>query len=84
MHWPLGICWRGFVLGESQNGISVMAKIINERMTAQIEGDFVVFLIGLKVNVWWKIHKWMPLLKTMPAMRKEPESLPPQEMGFLG
>ena len=51
MHWPLVICWRGFVLGESQNGISVMAKIINERMTAQIEGDFVVFLIGLKVNV---------------------------------
>jgi len=32
------------------SGISVVAKIINERMTAQIEGDFVVFLIGLKVN----------------------------------
>ena len=42
MRWPLCICWRGFVLGESQNGISAVAKIINERMTAQIEGDFVV------------------------------------------
>jgi hypothetical protein len=84
MHWPLCICWRGFVLGESQNGISAMAKIINERMTAQIEGDFVFFLIGLKVNVWWKIHKWLPLLKTMPAMLKELDALPAQETGFLG
>ena len=57
---------------------------IAERMTAQIEGDFVFFLIGLKVNVWWKIHKWLPLLKTMPAMLKELDALPAQETGFLG
>jgi len=27
-----------------------MAKIINQRMTATIEGDFVVFLIGMRIN----------------------------------
>ena len=31
-----------------------MAKIIAERVSAQIEGDFVVFLIGMRVNKFWK------------------------------
>ena len=42
-----------------------MAKIIEERVSAQIDGDFVVFLIGLRVNAWWKVHKWLPLVKAM-------------------
>jgi len=37
-----------------------MPKIILERMSAQIDGDFVVFLIGMRVNAWWKVHKWLP------------------------
>jgi hypothetical protein len=61
-----------------------VVRIIDQRMTAQIEGDFVVFLIGLRVNKWWKVHKWLPLLKTMPAMLKELSSLPKEETGFLG
>ena len=35
-----------------------MARIINARMTAEIEGDFVVFLIGFRVNKFWKVWKW--------------------------
>jgi hypothetical protein len=27
-----------------------MASIIDRRVTAQIEGDFVVFLIGMRIN----------------------------------
>ena len=34
-----------------------MANVIPTRMTAEIEGDFVVFLIGMRINKPWKIHK---------------------------
>ena len=40
-------------------------------MTAEIEGDFVVFLIGMRINKWWKIHKWLPVALAMPKMLKE-------------
>ena len=32
-----------------------MAQLIRKRMTAQIEGDFVVFLIGMRINRFWKV-----------------------------
>ena len=38
-----------------------MSKTISERMTAEIEGEFVVFLIGMRINKPWKIHKWLPV-----------------------
>ncbi len=28
------------------------------RYTGTIEGDFVVFLIGMRVNKPWKVHRW--------------------------
>ena len=59
-----------------------MSQIIQERMTAQIDGDFVVFLIGLRVNKPWKIHKWWPAAMAMPRMIKELEANP--ELGLLG
>jgi hypothetical protein len=31
-------------------------------MAAQIEGDFVVFLIGMRIDKPWKLHKWLPVL----------------------
>lgn len=33
-----------------------MPPIINQRMTVKMEGDFVVFLIGMRVNKILKIH----------------------------
>jgi hypothetical protein len=59
-----------------------MAKVIGARMAAQMDGEFVVFLIGLKVHKLWKIHKWLPLFLAMPKMLKELEAHP--ESGFLG
>lgn len=59
-----------------------MSKIIPERMTAQIEGDFVVFLIGMRINKPWMVHKWWPTAMAMPKMIKELEAQP--ELGFLG
>jgi hypothetical protein len=59
-----------------------MPKVIPQRMTARIEGDFVLFLIGMRINKLWKIHKWLPTLVTMPKMIRELEGHP--ESGFLG
>lgn len=60
-----------------------MSKVIPERMTAQIDGDFVVFLIGMRINKPWKIGKWWPVLSAMRPMLLELEKAGP-EVGFLG
>jgi hypothetical protein len=59
-----------------------MAKTINQRMTVKMEGDFVVFIIGMRINRWWKFHKWLPMVLAMPKMLKELLHKP--ESGFLG
>ncbi|HET6462637.1 MAG TPA: DUF4188 domain-containing protein [Candidatus Krumholzibacteria bacterium] len=48
-----------------------MATVVPGRMTAEIDGDFVVFMIGMRVNRWWKIHKWWPVAMSMPRMVRE-------------
>lgn len=40
---------------------------LRPRMTAEIEGDFAVFITGMRINKFWKIHKWYPNFR---AMRK--------------
>lgn len=59
-----------------------MAKVIPNRMTAEVEGDFVVFLIGMRINKPWKVHKWLPVFLAMPRMIKELEKN--GDSGFLG
>lgn len=59
-----------------------MAQIIAERVTAAIEGDFVVFVIGMRINNFWKPHRWLPVFLAMPRMLKELAQRP--ESGFLG
>ena len=60
-----------------------MAKVIAERMAAEIEGDFVVFLIGMRINKPWKVGKWWPTFVAMPRMLTELKRAGP-ETGFLG
>jgi len=44
-------------------------QIIEERVTASVNSDeFVVFLIGMRVNKPWKIHKWLPVARAMGRM----------------
>src|SRR5438552_3442176 len=62
---------------------SAMRAIMDSRATARIEGDFVVFLIGMRVNKPWKVRQWLPVAMAMPRMLKELEAAPP-EVGFLG
>ena len=57
-------------------------NITPQRMTAELDGDFVVFLIGMRINKPWKIHKWWPVFRAMRPMIKELERNP--DSGFLG
>jgi hypothetical protein len=55
--------------------------IIEKRMSAQIEGDFVVFLIGARINKVWKIGQWLPVTRAMSRMLAELAKQP--ELGLL-
>jgi hypothetical protein len=56
--------------------------VIARRMSAHIEGEFVVFLIGARVNHWWQLGKFKWVGQAMNAMIAELEKQP--ESGFLG
>lgn len=60
-----------------------MSKVIDGQFTAWIEGDFVVFLIGMRINKPWKIGKWWPVFIGMPKMVKELRAAGPSS-GFPG
>ncbi len=55
--------------------------IVPARMTAQIDGPFVVFLIGMRINRPWKIWRWAPVAAAMPMMLRELAQTP--ELGLL-
>ncbi len=59
-----------------------MAKVIRGRHTADVEGEFVVFLVGMRINRYWKIHKWLPVALAMPRMLRALERDPGK--GMLG
>ncbi|MFB6816929.1 DUF4188 domain-containing protein [Streptomyces sp. NPDC056347] len=48
-----------------------MPQVHRGRHTAHIEGDFVVFLIGMHVNRPWRIHRWWPVFRSMFGMVKD-------------
>lgn len=48
-----------------------MAKIIEDRMVPNIEGDFVVFLIGMRINRYHRPDHWWPVFTAMPRMLRE-------------
>jgi hypothetical protein len=56
--------------------------IITDRMSARMDGAFVIFLIGMRINRPWKVHRWLPVFLEMPRMLAELERQP--ELGMLG
>jgi hypothetical protein len=58
-----------------------MADIIDRRVCAEIEGDFVVFLIGMRVNRWWKPWRYVPVFRAMGRML--PELMRDPALGLL-
>src|SRR3954470_23188973 len=53
----------------------------HQRLTAKVDGDFVVFLIGLRIHRPLAIHKWLPVLCAMPRMLDELHRQP--ELGLM-
>jgi hypothetical protein len=52
------------------------------RQSAHIDGDFVVFLIGARINRLRAVRKWLPVVRAMPPMIKELRADP--TLGLLG
>lgn len=59
-----------------------MSNVFPGRYSTSIEGPFVVFLIGFRVNRLLAINKWFPVAKAMAPMLKELYANP--AYGFLG
>lgn len=58
-----------------------MASIIEKRVCAEIEGPFVLFLIGVRINRPWKVNSWLPTFMAMGPMIAELSRRP--ELGLL-
>jgi hypothetical protein len=58
-----------------------MAPWQNGRFAAEIDGDFVVFLIGMRINRLLLLNKWLPVAAAMPRMLRELEQH--KELGLL-
>jgi hypothetical protein len=56
--------------------------VFKGRYSGTLEGDFVVFLIGMRVNKPWKVHRWLPVFLQMPKMLRELKDRP--DSGLLG
>lgn len=59
-----------------------MAGVITERMAADLDGDFVVFIIGMRPNRLLKVRSWWPVFAAMRPMLVELSGNP--RSGFLG
>lgn len=58
-----------------------MSGVIRQHMTAEIEGGFVVFLLGMRINQPWRVEQWLPVARAMPRMLRELAARP--ELGCL-
>lgn len=59
-----------------------MATIESGRMTHAYDGELVVFLIGMRINSWWRPDLWLPVFTAMPPMLAELSKDPAS--GLLG
>lgn len=55
--------------------------IHRQRQTATLDGEFVIFLIGMRINEPLKVHQWLPVARAMPRMLKELAQQP--ELGLM-
>ncbi len=53
----------------------------NNRLTAELDGEFVIFMIGMRVNRPLQISAWLPVFLAMPRMVSELSRHP--ELGVL-
>ena len=58
-----------------------MATIIKGRQQAHPDKPLALFLIGMRINRFWKPHKWLPVATAMPRMLAELARAP--DLGLL-
>jgi len=58
-----------------------MSIVFRGRYTAQIEGPFVVFIIGMRINRLLALHKWLPVARAMGPMVRQ--LLEHRELGLM-
>lgn len=58
-----------------------MARVHEGRWSAEVKGDLVVFLIGMRINRPWRPDKWVPVARAMGPMQAELRARP--ELGCL-
>ena len=56
-------------------------QIHNGRFAGKMEGDFVIFLIGMRINRLLQFNQWVPVAQAMPRMLVELFQRP--DMGLL-
>jgi Monooxygenase af470-like len=59
-----------------------MTAVVPGRHAADVDGDFVVFLIGMRVNKPWQVRRWLQVYRAMAPMIRSLEERP--ENGLLG
>jgi fumigallin biosynthesis monooxygenase-like protein len=59
-----------------------MTEVINGRHTAAVDGDVVVFIIGMRINRLRRLRSWLPAFRAMPRMLAELSADP--DLGLLG
>jgi hypothetical protein len=57
-------------------GNEPMTEIINEQVTAELDGGFVVFRLGMRINALWKVHRWLPVFRAGRKMLAEVDANP--------
>jgi hypothetical protein len=58
------------------------ARVRQGKFAGENTESVVVFLVGVRINIWWKARYWLPLLLAMPTMLRELVTAPGS--GLLG
>ena len=48
-----------------------MSKLIDSRKMAELEDEFLLFVVELQVHKFWQFRKWYPAVKAMNQMLAE-------------
>jgi hypothetical protein len=59
-----------------------MLGVRSERLRVIFDGPIILFLIGMRINKLWKVHKWLPVIRRVRRMLNELKAHP--EIGCLG
>ena len=56
--------------------------INKQRMEPLVDEPFIVFIVGFRINNYWKLHKWLPVVRAFKRMLKELDRHP--DIGCMG